>query len=206
MSTLALDIAGLHKSYDRPVVNDLDLKVRAGEFYALLGPNGAGKTTILRMVAGLLQPEAGSISIYGIDTNNGGMYLEGDPAAAGNQPRFIAYEAEWVRPAFQIWNLNHEYTHYLDGRLVSGNQALDAESAWEVRVAWTLLAEGVRVRPHTKGARPHRDAQSPGFAEEHEGVAVRQLRHQHDRAGHAERTGGRERPGQRGRIRHEERD
>ncbi|SCD32312.1 M9 family metallopeptidase [Streptomyces sp. DpondAA-D4] len=55
-------------------------------------------------------------AIYGIDTNNGGMYLEGDPAVAGNQPRFIAYEAEWVRPEFQIWNLNHEYTHYLDGR------------------------------------------------------------------------------------------
>ncbi|WP_185297548.1 M9 family metallopeptidase [Streptomyces finlayi] len=55
-------------------------------------------------------------AIFGIDTNNGGMYLEGDPAAAGNQPRFIAYEAEWVRPVFQIWNLNHEYTHYLDGR------------------------------------------------------------------------------------------
>ncbi|SEM33806.1 collagenase [Nonomuraea pusilla] len=54
--------------------------------------------------------------MFGIDTNNGGMYLEGDPAAAGNQPRFIAYEAEWVRPDFQIWNLNHEYTHYLDGR------------------------------------------------------------------------------------------
>ncbi|MFJ4685349.1 M9 family metallopeptidase [Streptomyces sp. NPDC088789] len=55
-------------------------------------------------------------AMYGIDTNNGGMYLEGDPAATGNQPRFIAYEAEWLRPDFQIWNLNHEYTHYLDGR------------------------------------------------------------------------------------------
>ncbi|MGK9462720.1 collagenase [Streptomyces sp. G6] len=55
-------------------------------------------------------------AMYGIDTNNGGMYLEGDPAAAGNQARFIAYEAEWLRPALQIWNLNHEYTHYLDGR------------------------------------------------------------------------------------------
>lgn len=55
-------------------------------------------------------------ALYGIDTNNGGMYLEGDPAAAGNQARFIAYEAEWLRPEFQIWNLNHEYTHYLDGR------------------------------------------------------------------------------------------
>ncbi|WP_285502403.1 collagenase [Actinokineospora sp. NBRC 105648] len=55
-------------------------------------------------------------SMFGIDTNNGGMYLEGDPAATGNQPRFIAYEAEWLRPSFEVWNLNHEYTHYLDGR------------------------------------------------------------------------------------------
>ncbi|WJV45334.1 collagenase [Streptomyces flavofungini] len=54
--------------------------------------------------------------VFGIDTDNGGMYLEGNPAQAGNLPRFIAYEAEWLRPDFQIWNLNHEYTHYLDGR------------------------------------------------------------------------------------------
>jgi ABC-2 type transport system ATP-binding protein len=64
----ALDIVGLRKSFDRPVVIDLDLQVRAGEFYALLGPNGAGKTTILRMVAGLLRQDKGSISICGIDT------------------------------------------------------------------------------------------------------------------------------------------
>ncbi|MFJ2742484.1 collagenase [Streptomyces sp. NPDC087440] len=54
--------------------------------------------------------------VFGIDTNNGGMYLEGDPAAPGNQPRFIAYEQPAPDGAFQIWNLNHEYTHYLDGR------------------------------------------------------------------------------------------
>ena len=41
--------------------------MRAGEFYALLGPNGAGKTTTLRMVVGLLRPDAGSISLAGID-------------------------------------------------------------------------------------------------------------------------------------------
>lgn len=67
MSHAALSITGLSKRFDRPVVNDLDLTIRAGEFYALLGPNGAGKTTILRMVAGLLQPDAGKISIFGID-------------------------------------------------------------------------------------------------------------------------------------------
>jgi ABC-2 type transport system ATP-binding protein len=64
---LALKINDLHKSFDRPAVDGLDLEVRAGEFYALLGPNGAGKTTTLRMVAGLLQPDRGNISIFGID-------------------------------------------------------------------------------------------------------------------------------------------
>ncbi|MFF2543929.1 M9 family metallopeptidase [Kitasatospora sp. NPDC058063] len=53
--------------------------------------------------------------IFDISTNNGGMYLEGDPAAAGNQPRFVCYENKWAS-SFEIWNLNHEYTHYLDGR------------------------------------------------------------------------------------------
>ena len=63
----ALDVRGLTKHYDRPAVDALDLNVRAGEFYALVGPNGAGKTTTLRMVAGLLRPDAGSVSIFGID-------------------------------------------------------------------------------------------------------------------------------------------
>ena len=63
----ALDIQALCKRFDRPAVDNLDLKVRRGEFYGLLGPNGAGKTTTLRMVAGLLRPDAGSISVFGID-------------------------------------------------------------------------------------------------------------------------------------------
>jgi ABC-2 type transport system ATP-binding protein len=63
----ALDIRALTKSFGRPAVDRLDLTVRRGEFYALLGPNGAGKTTTLRMVVGLLRPDAGSISVLGID-------------------------------------------------------------------------------------------------------------------------------------------
>jgi ABC-2 type transport system ATP-binding protein len=63
----ALAISGLVKRFDRPAVDGLDLTVRTGEFYALLGPNGAGKTTTLRMIAGLLRPDAGAISVAGID-------------------------------------------------------------------------------------------------------------------------------------------
>ncbi len=63
----ALQVRGLTKRFDRPAVDALDLTIRTGEFYALLGPNGAGKTTTLRMVAGLLRPDAGTVSILGID-------------------------------------------------------------------------------------------------------------------------------------------
>jgi ABC-2 type transport system ATP-binding protein len=65
---ICLATRGLTKHFDRPAVDNLDLTIYGGEFYALLGPNGAGKTTTLRMVAGLLRPDAGSISIDGIDT------------------------------------------------------------------------------------------------------------------------------------------
>ncbi len=63
----ALAISGLTKSFDRPAVDALDLTVEARRFYALLGPNGAGKTTTLRMVAGLIRPDSGSVRICGID-------------------------------------------------------------------------------------------------------------------------------------------
>lgn len=51
------------KSYDGgdPVVNDVNLEVKAGEFFFLLGPSGCGKSTLLRIIAGLLAPTAGSV-------------------------------------------------------------------------------------------------------------------------------------------------
>src|SRR5215467_4129156 len=64
----ALELRAVTKAFDKkPAVDHLDLSVRAGEFYALLGPNGAGKTTTLRIVAGLLRPDSGSIAVFGID-------------------------------------------------------------------------------------------------------------------------------------------
>ena len=66
--TAALQLTGITKTFGAHcAVNNLDLRVNPGEFYALLGPNGAGKTTTLRMIANLLKPDAGHISIFGID-------------------------------------------------------------------------------------------------------------------------------------------
>lgn len=49
------------------VIRGLDLEARAGTVTALVGPSGAGKTTVLRLVAGLLSPRAGTVSIGGVD-------------------------------------------------------------------------------------------------------------------------------------------
>ncbi|MCL2919803.1 collagenase [Shewanella litorisediminis] len=57
--------------------------------------------------------------LFNINTNNGGIYIEGNPADVNNQASFYAHEADWLRPEFEIWNLRHEYIHYLDGRFVS---------------------------------------------------------------------------------------
>nr|WP_240659448.1 collagenase [Streptomyces fungicidicus] len=92
-------------------------------------------------------------AMYGIDTNNGGMYLEGNPSAAGNQPRFIAYEAEWLRPDFQIWNLNHEYTHYLDGRFdMYGdfNANITTPTIWWVEGFAEYVSYSYRGVPYTE--------------------------------------------------------
>jgi len=107
-SPYALDIAGLDKSFDRPVVKDLHLRVKGGEFYALLGPNGAGKTTILRMVAVLLQPEAGSISVFLIDTRKDPLAAKSVIAWVSDEP--MVYDRltplEYLESVAGLWQID----------------------------------------------------------------------------------------------------
>ena len=66
----ALHVEKLVKRFpgaESAAVDGLGFEVAPGEFYALLGPNGAGKTTTLRMIAGLLAPDAGRVEIGGVD-------------------------------------------------------------------------------------------------------------------------------------------
>jgi len=63
-----LSIKGLRKVYgDTVAVEDISFEVRTDEIVGLLGPNGAGKTTTLNMVLGVLEPDAGTIQIEGLD-------------------------------------------------------------------------------------------------------------------------------------------
>lgn len=100
---LALEVHGLVKRFDRPAVDGLELRVHSGEFYALVGPNGAGKTTTLRMIAGLLRPDAGTIRVGGIDA------LADPPAAK----RIVA----WVSDEPMIYDklTPREYLEFVAG-------------------------------------------------------------------------------------------
>jgi ABC-2 type transport system ATP-binding protein len=67
-STLAIEASDLIKAFgNTKAVNGVDLAVHPGTVYGLLGPNGAGKTTIIRMLATLLHPDAGTARVLGHD-------------------------------------------------------------------------------------------------------------------------------------------
>ncbi len=66
MNEPVLVLDKLTKQYDKmTAVDQLDLRVEKGEILGFLGPNGAGKTTTIKMIAGLLQPSSGSLSVCG---------------------------------------------------------------------------------------------------------------------------------------------
>jgi ABC-2 type transport system ATP-binding protein len=67
-SDWAIDVRGLTKRFDgRAVVDDVSLRVARGRICGFLGPNGSGKTTTIRMLCGLLTPDAGSGTCLGLD-------------------------------------------------------------------------------------------------------------------------------------------
>src|SRR5947208_15596740 len=86
-----VEIRGLLKRYGEIVaVDHVDLTVEAGDVYGYLGPNGAGKTTTLRMMLGLIRPDAGSVRLFGRDPQLGVEALVG-VAGFVEAPRFYPY-------------------------------------------------------------------------------------------------------------------
>ena len=81
-----IKIEGLKKSYaGRPVLQGIDLSVKAGEFLVVLGPSGAGKSTLLRCINGLAQPDAGRTVIDG-------RVLDLKRGAAGKRPVAMIFQ------------------------------------------------------------------------------------------------------------------
>jgi ABC-2 type transport system ATP-binding protein len=92
MSATPIEARGLVKRYgDVTAVDDVDLTVGAGEVYGYLGPNGAGKTTSLRMLLGLIRPDAGSAKLFGRDPLVEGARALDGVAGFVEAPRFYPY-------------------------------------------------------------------------------------------------------------------
>jgi ABC-2 type transport system ATP-binding protein len=90
---------GLRKSFgERVAVDDITFEIAAGQAYGLLGPNGAGKTTSIRMICGLMQPDAGHVLIQGrrIDT---------EPLAAKAAIGFVPHEVALYTDVSALENL-----------------------------------------------------------------------------------------------------
>ncbi len=104
MSAL-ISIHALGKSYTRggqiiPVLEGVDLEVRAGEFIALMGPSGSGKSTLLNLIAGIDKPTSGSIEIGGINI------------ATLSEGELADWRAANVGFIFQFYNLMPVLTAY----------------------------------------------------------------------------------------------
>jgi putative ABC transport system ATP-binding protein len=95
---LLVEIVGLSKSYVRgdqivPVLTDINLTIREGDFVALMGPSGSGKSTLLNLIAGIDKPDAGRLAIAGED-----ITTFGDTELADWRARSVGF-------VFQFYNL-----------------------------------------------------------------------------------------------------
>jgi ABC-type multidrug transport system ATPase subunit len=89
---LALETRQLQKSYgSRKALAGLDLAVPSGVVYGFLGPNGAGKTTTMRLLTGLIHPDAGSIEVLGQPFGRGDRHRLFDVGALIESPAFYPF-------------------------------------------------------------------------------------------------------------------
>ena len=151
-SALAIDVHGLCKSYGgRAVVDHVDLQVQRGRICGFLGPNGSGKTTTIRMLCGLLTPDAGNGTCLGLD-------LRTDAAGIKRQvgymtQKFGLYDdlsirenLDFMARLFELPNRPAEVNRALDRLGLAARQrqlAGTLSGGWKQRLA--LAGEGITV-------------------------------------------------------------
>jgi ABC-2 type transport system ATP-binding protein len=123
-----LNISHLSKSYESlRAVDDISLEIKEGEIFGFLGPNGAGKTTTISMIAGLLNPDGGSITIDGLSFEKNARQIR---EIMGVVPQDMAfYEDLTAKENLTFWGklhglsaktLSQRIEHYLEQTGLSG--------------------------------------------------------------------------------------
>src|ERR1700727_189715 len=114
MTTPAIDTTDLTRRFgDFTAVQNVNLRVEAGQFFGFLGPNGAGKSTTIKMLTGLLEPSAGSIEILGRPFHAGAIDLKRQigvvPEGMALLGRLTA--PEYLRFVGRMYGLDRETTN-----------------------------------------------------------------------------------------------
>ena len=124
----AILVANLKKSYGRTVaVQDVSFDVQPGEIFGLIGPNGAGKTTTMECVEGLRRPDAGAISVLGLDPARDARRLQ-DRIGVQLQEAQLQKRIK-VREAVALWAALYRAPANGD-RLIEQLGLTDKRNAW----------------------------------------------------------------------------
>jgi ABC-2 type transport system ATP-binding protein len=145
--TYAVDVDGVSKSFGAfKALNGVTLRVRKGEIYGLLGPNGAGKTTLIRLIVGLLEAHAGTVTVLGHRMPNVPVL------------RHIGYmtQAAALYPALSVEE-NVRFFAAINGAEDGVKDALDLVQLWDRRKSVvSTLSGGMRTRCSLACAIVHR--------------------------------------------------
>jgi ABC-2 type transport system ATP-binding protein len=136
---------GLTKMFGRTAaVNKLDLEVPAGAVFALLGDNGAGKSTTIRMLTGLLPPDAGSATILGQDCWTKAVELRHKVGYVPERPKFYDWmtvaEIGWFTAGFHAAGFLPRYEKWVAQFKLRGNAKLKNLSKGEYAKVGLALA------------------------------------------------------------------
>ena len=131
MEKVALDIENLCKIYPKnfKALDQVSLKVNAGDFYALLGPNGAGKSTLIGIISSLVNKSNGRVKILGIDIDKNHSLAKQKMGIVGQEVNFNQFET-----VYQILTQQAGYFG-LDKKIVKTNSEyyLKALDLWDKR-------------------------------------------------------------------------
>jgi ABC-2 type transport system ATP-binding protein len=143
-ASLAIDVRGMTKRFGkRTVVDDVDLAVATGEIVGFLGPNGSGKTTTIRMICGLLRPDAGEGTVLGLDVRTQSAAIKRQVGYMTQRFSFyedltIAENLTFVARLYELDPVDEAVTKTLDGLGLTSRKdqlAGTLSGGWKQRLA-----------------------------------------------------------------------
>ena len=130
-----IEVANVRKRYGNTVaVEDVSFEVREGEIFGLIGPNGAGKTTTMECVEGVRTPDAGRISVLGLDPVRDVYALQ---ARIG-----VQLQQAQLQKRIKVWEAVHLWAALYKKPVADGDRLLEQLGLADKRQAWFMTLSG----------------------------------------------------------------